>query len=370
MSHGSGLRVPMIDLTRQYREVKDEMDAAVSACLGSGQYILGPQVQRFEQEFADYIGVEHAVGVASGTDALFLPLKAMGIGPGDEVITTPFTFIATAEVIANCGARPVFADIEPGTFNLDASLVERAITPRTKAIILVHLFGQPADIDLLLELARGHGIQLIEDCAQATGAVYGQRKVGSFGAAGAFSFFPTKNLSCAGDGGMIVTNDGKLAESIRMLRAHGSRTKYLHEVLGINSRLDEVQAALLRVKLPRLDRWNDERIRIAGLYNQRLRGVSTPPVAPGRTHVYHQYTIRASDRDSVADSLSGAGVGRAVHYGLPLHLQPCFAHLGYEEGAFPQSEHASREVLSLPMFPSMTDEEIERVCAVTNTVQA
>ena len=366
MGSDSKFKVPMIDLARQHAEIREEVDSAVVSCLSSGQFILGPQVREFEREFADYIGVEHAIGVASGTDAIFLPLKAIGTGPGDEVITTPFTFIATAEVIANCGATPVFADIEPDTFNLDVSLVERAITPRTKAIIAVHLFGQPADIDPLLELARDRGIQLIEDCAQATGATYNRRKVGSQAAVGAFSFFPTKNLSCAGDGGMVTTNDGKLAESVRMLRAHGSKVKYVHEVLGVNSRLDEVQAAILRVKLPLLDRWNGERAKTADAYTRSLEGVTTPAVARGRTHVFHQYTIRSPHRDALAEKLSSEGIGLGIHYGRPLHLQPCFAYLGLKEGALPQSENAAREVISLPMFPGMTEREIDRVCAVVN----
>lgn len=370
MSDVGGIKIPMVDLIRQHAELKEEIERAVCATLEGGQYILGPQEQQFEREFADYTGVDHAIGVASGTDALYLILKAMGIGPGDEVITTPFTFIATAEVISNCGAVPVFTDINPDTFNIDVSLISRALTPRTKAIIAVHLFGQPADMEPLLRLAGDRGIGVLEDCAQATGAACGRRKVGSLGTAGAFSFFPTKNLSCAGDGGMVTTNDEQLAASVRMLRAHGSRTRYVHEVLGINSRLDEVQAAVLRVKLPRLNRWNEERIRIADSYGRRLEGISTPSVAPGRTHVYHQYTIRAPDRDALAERLSREGVACAIYYGLPLHLQPCFAELGYGEGTMPECEKASREVLSLPMFPGMTDKEIDRVCTVLNEASA
>ncbi len=370
MSPEGDAPIPLVDLTRQHEELRREIEREVCATLAGGRYILGPREQRFEREFAEYVGVEHAVGVASGTDALYLVLKAMGIGPGDEVVTTPFTFIATAEAIANCGAAPVFVDIDPATFNMDVSLVPGALTPRTRALLPVHLFGQPADMRPLMELAEERDIPVLEDCAQATGATYDGRRVGSLGTAGAFSFFPTKNLSCAGDGGMVTTSDAGLAAEVRMLRAHGSRTRYVHEALGVNSRLDELQAALLAVKLPHLDRWNAERARIAGLYGSRLAGVTVPARAPGRTHVYNQYTIRTPGRDAVAGELSRHGIGHAVYYETPLHLQPCFSGLGIGEGTLPACEKASREVLSLPMFHGMTDDEAGRVCAVVNEASA
>jgi len=359
-------RIPLVDVARQFAMVEEEAGGAVLEALKSGAYILGPQVAELEREIASYLGVAEGVGVASGTDALFLSLKALGVGPGDEVLTTPFTFIATAEAAANLGAVPRFVDIEEATFNIDAALLADAITERTRAVIAVHLFGHPADMEVCRAICDERGIPLVEDCAQSLGAEVGGRKAGSFGEASAFSFFPTKNLGAAGDAGMICTDDAELAAKLRVLRAHGSSRKYYHEVLGYNSRLDTVQAALLLVKLRHLDEWNSERTRIASQYDAHLENVVTPPVKPGYTHSYHQYTIRSARRDDVRKSLEEAGIASAIYYPVPLHLQPCFSDLGYSEGDFPVAEKACREVLSLPIFPGMTGEEIELVCAAVN----
>ncbi|PKQ28399.1 MAG: transcriptional regulator [Candidatus Anoxymicrobium japonicum] len=361
------MNVPLIDLARQYRELEKEIELAVRETLFSGNYILGSQVDEFEREIASYLGVEHAVGVGSGTDALYLILKGLGIGPGDEVITTAFTFVATADVIANCGASPVFADIDPLTFNLDPESVRARVGSRTKAIVAVHLFGLPVDMDPFVEIAENSGLSIIEDCAQSLGAAYRGRMAGSTGAAAALSFFPTKNLGCAGDGGMVCTRDEQLAERVRMLRAHGSKRKYCHEILGVNSRLDALQAAILRVKLTKLDAWNSEKREIASVYNDSLTTVVTPPVPSEAFHVYHQYTIRSEERDVLKEKLSRAGVSSAIYYQLPLHLQPCFRYLGYRPGELPESESAADQVLSLPIFPGMTAAEVERVRDAINS---
>ncbi len=363
-------RIPLVDVSRQYSMVSADATAAVMKVLESGDYILGEDVSLLEREIASYAGSPEAVGVASGTDALYLPLKALGIGPGDEVITTPFTFFATAEVVANLGAVPRFVDIDPATFNIDAGLIEPAVTGRTRAVIAVHLFGHPADLDGCAHACERGGLRLLEDCAQSLGAEYGGRKAGTFGSAGSLSFFPTKNLGGAGDGGMVLANEPDLGDELRVLRAHGSRTKYHHEALGTNSRLDTVQAALLRVKLRRLDEWNEERRAIAARYDSLLEGVTTPVVMPQATHVYHQYTIRSPRREDIRESLRKSDIASAVYYPVPLHLQPVFGYLGYREGDLPEAEKASREVLSLPVFPGMTDVEIERVADAVNRVSA
>jgi dTDP-4-amino-4,6-dideoxygalactose transaminase len=352
----------MADVARQYHQTASMTDAAILKVLDGGRYILGPNVAAFEEEMAAYIGTGNAVGVASGTDALLLILKAMGIGPGDEVVTTAFTFFATAEVVALVGAVPVFADIDPVTFNLDPALAAGHITPKTKAIIVVHLYGQPADMAGFESLSASSGVPLIEDCAQAAGAEWRGRKVGTFGTASAFSFFPTKNLGCCGDGGMVCTDEEALAARIRMLANHGQGEMYLHEAVGMNSRLDEVQAAILRIRLGRLDEWNEERARIAARYDEAL-GEAAPRIADGATHVYHQYTLRTPGRDAIAGRLAADDIASRVYYPVPMHMQPCFSHLGYSPGDLPLCEAASREVLSLPIFPSMSDEEISRVCA-------
>jgi len=364
MSDAGG--IPLVDLTYQHREVGREISDAVKGVLESCRFILGPEVRSLEEEMAAYVGTRHAVGVGSGTAALFLILKAMGIGPGDEVITTPFTFIATAEAVAQCGATPVFADIDPDTFNLDPEAVRGRITPKTRAIIAVHLYGLPADIGPLREIADSHDVALIEDCAQAAGAEYGGGKVGSFGHASAFSFFPTKNLGGAGDGGMVCTDDWEVAERVSMLRVHGSQKKYFHDLVGVNSRLDEIQAAILRVMLRNLDRFNDMRRGIADSYRGRLVGVE-PPVEPeGSRHVYHLYSIKAEERDALEEGLSGEGIGCRVYYPVPLHLQPCFGYLGYRQGDFPVTESVTGETLSIPMFPGMGDGDVGRICDAVN----
>ena len=365
------MKVPILDLTRQYRAIKAEIDTAIQRVLESGRFILGPEVEAFEREIAEYLGVKHAIGVASGTDALLLSLKALGIGPGDGVIVPSFTFFATAGVVANVGATPVFTDIDPKTYNIDPESVKDLFThhasPITiRAIIPVHLYGQPADMDEIMRLAKEYDLYVIEDAAQAIGAEYKGRKVGTIGHLGCFSFFPTKNLGAYGDGGLVVTNDDKLAEKVRMLRVHGSKPKYYHHLVGTNSRLDALQAAILRAKLPHLDEWTAARQRIAARYDELLRdvpGVEIPFRAPDRTHIFHQYTIRvlSGRRDALQKNLSEQGVGVQVYYPLPLHLQPCFRHLGYKEGDLPESERASREVLSLPMFPELTEEEQDYV---------
>ncbi|MCR4392073.1 MAG: DegT/DnrJ/EryC1/StrS family aminotransferase [Candidatus Acetothermia bacterium] len=375
------MHIPILDLTRQYQAIKPEIDAAIGRVVASGRFIMGPEVEALEREVAEFCGVKHAIGVASGTDALLLSLRALGIGPGDAVIVPSFTFFATAGVVHNLGATPVFADIDPHTFNLDPADVRRILTtdsgPRTppKAVIPVHLYGQMADMDEIMALAKEYGLYVVEDAAQAIGAEYsGQRtthhgptrKAGTIGHLGCFSFFPTKNLGAYGDGGMVVTNDDDLAERVRLLRVHGSKPKYYHHMVGYNSRLDALQAAILRAKLPHLAEWTAARQRIADRYDEllgSLPGIVLPYRAPDRTHIFHQYTIRVEDgrRDALREHLKQHGIGTEVYYPLPLHLQPCFKGRGYHEGDLPESERASREVLSLPMFPELTEDEQEYV---------
>ncbi|MGB9682139.1 MAG: DegT/DnrJ/EryC1/StrS family aminotransferase [bacterium] len=357
------MKVPSFDLKRQYQSIKQEIDTAINNVLSSGQFILGENVRILEDEIAMYCGTRYAVGVASGTDALLLSLKALDIKPQDEVITTPFTFFATTEVISMIGAKPVLVDIEPDTFNIDPGKIEKAISKNTKAIIPVHLFGQICNIDEILKF-RERGIFIIEDACQSIGAEYKGNKAGSFGDTGCFSFFPTKNLGAYGDGGMITTNNERLNERLKILRAHGSINKYYHEELGYNSRLDEIQAAILRVKLRYLDKWISRRQEIAGLYTRLLRdipSIKTPITKDDRTHTFHQYVIRVEKRDELQRYLSERGIGTAIYYPLPLHLQNAYKNLGYKEGDFPQAEKACKEVLALPMWPELKDEEVEEV---------
>lgn len=372
MSETQNQRIPILDLRRQYQSIKSEIDQAIQRVVESGRFILGPEVESFEAEIAAYLGVPHAIGVASGTDALLLALKALGIGPGDAVIVPSFTFFATAGVVANVGATPIFADIDPLTFNISPASISAALkagTPRrerVKAIIPVHLYGQMADMDEIMAIAHKFGLYVVEDAAQAIGAEYNGKKAGTIGHIGCFSFFPTKNLGAYGDGGLVVTSDDELAERIRMLRVHGSKPKYYHHLVGTNSRLDALQAAILRAKLPHLAEWTRARQRIADRYDELLRGIKSirlPYRTPNRTHIFHQYTVRVlgGKRDALRDHLAAQGIGTEVYYPLPLHLQPCFRHLGYREGDLPESERASREVLSLPMFPELTREEQDRV---------
>jgi dTDP-4-amino-4,6-dideoxygalactose transaminase len=367
------MSVAMLDLTRQYEAIRSEVRQRLDAVVESQSFILGSTVEELEQAVADYLGVRHAVGVASGTDALLLPLRALDLRPGDEVITTPFTFFATAGAIHNAGGRAVFVDIEPDTFNLDVSRVESAITPRTRAIVPVHLFGQMASLEPLRELADLRGLFLLEDAAQAIGArqrIGGEwRSTGQVGDAAALSFFPSKNLGGFGDGGMVVTDDDAMATRLRRLRVHGGLKMYHHDEVGFNSRLDALQAAVLLAKLPFLNAWSAARRSNAAWYDARLapleaRGLlRRPAVRPENESVYNQYTIATRARDELREFLAGKGLGSAVYYPVPLHLQPCFAYLGYAPGDFPESERASREVLSIPVFPELTEAEREAVAA-------
>ncbi|HEY1654277.1 MAG TPA: DegT/DnrJ/EryC1/StrS family aminotransferase [Candidatus Tumulicola sp.] len=358
--------LPVLDLRRQYAELAGEIARAVTGVFESGVFINGRNVAEFEREFAGYVGTEFAVGLNSGTDALHLALRALDIGPGDDVVTTPFTFAATAEAIGMVGARPVFADIDPRTYALDPRAAEAAITPRTKAILPVHLYGLPADMGALAEVAARRGLALVEDCAQSVGAKFDGRMTGSFGQIGCFSFFPSKNLGAYGDGGMLVTSDPAIAKRVRSLRAHGAAKKYYHEELGVNSRLDELQAAILRVKLPHLERWNRARRAAAHRYDGLLAGIAgldLPVVPDGRECVYHQYTVAVEDRDRVRADAKARGVETMVYYPVPLHLQLVAKDLGIERGAFPIAEAAADRVLSLPMFPELRPDEIARAAA-------
>jgi dTDP-4-amino-4,6-dideoxygalactose transaminase len=355
------------DLGAQFETIRGEVLQAVGAVLDSQQFILGQQVDLFEQEMASYIGVPFAVGCASGTDALYLALLAHGIGPGDEVITTPFTFVATAGSIARTGATPVFVDILPDTFNINPALIEQAITKKTRAILPVHLFGLSAEMRPLMQIAEKHSLAVIEDAAQAIGATHHGEKVGSIGSAGCFSFFPSKNLGCAGDGGMVTAREAGVADRLRVLRVHGSRSKYHYELLGTNSRLDTLQAAILRVKLRYLDNWTKARQERAAIYRQlfedkKLTDFVTLPEAPSYSgHVYNQYVIRCAGRDSLRQSLQEQGVPTAIYYPEPLHLQPAFSYLGYRAGSMPESEAACEESLALPIYPELPVEAQERV---------
>jgi len=358
---------PFLDLQAQFKAIREEVLTAIARTMDSQRFILGPEVEHLESEIAAYVGCRFAIACASGSDALLLALMALGVGYGDEVITTPFTFVATAGSIARLGAKPVFVDIDPATYNLDPEKLEAAITSRTRAILPIHLYGLPADMNSILEIAGRHQLPVIEDAAQALGAGSNGTKVGNLGTIGCFSFFPSKNLGCAGDGGMLTTNSADLAERLRSLRVHGSRRKYHCEILGINSRLDALQAAILRVKLKYFEAWTEarhehaEQYRIlfgaAGLTKQVL-----PPVQPsGTRHVYNQFVIRALSRDPLRRHLASVGVPTEIYYPEPLHLQPAFAYLGYGAGRFPASEEASREVLALPIYPELTEEQQDMV---------
>jgi dTDP-4-amino-4,6-dideoxygalactose transaminase len=366
-SHARKPLFPFLDLKAEYAMIREEILAGVESVLESQHFIMGPEVEKLEAEFAKLIGSTFAIGCASGSDALLLSLMSVGVDSGDEVITTPFTFVATAGSIARLKAKPVFVDIDPGTYNLDWKQLEAAITNKTKAIIPVHLFGLPAEMQTIMEIARAHHLPVIEDAAQSIGARYRERYVGNIGTFGCFSFFPSKNLGGAGDGGMITTNDPEFAERLSVLRVHGSRKKYHYELLGMNSRLDALQAAILRVKFRHLDAWTAARQRNAERYRQLFadagldRSISLPVQPQGLVHVYNQFVIRTSKRDQFREYLRNSGIPTEIYYPLPLHLQPAFAYLGYGQGAFPQSEAASQEVLALPVFPEMTEAQQEAV---------
>jgi len=355
--------IPILDLKAQYLSIKNEIDAALARVLDSGQFVLGTEVAVFEEEFAAYCGAAEAVGVNSGTSALHLALLAAGVGPGDEVITVPFTFVGTAAAIEYTGARPVFVDIDLETYNLDVTRLEAAITPRTKAILPVHLYGQTADMDPILEIARRRGLLVIEDAAQAHGAEYKGRRAGSLGHLGCFSFYPAKNLGAYGEAGAVVTGNPEWARAIRLLRSWGAAKKYEHALKGYNYRLDALQAAILRVKLRHLEEWTEARRAHAAQYSRLLAaaGLPTPKELPDARHVYHVYTVRAACRTEVREELQQAGVQTEVHYPIPIHLQPAYAGLGYHRGDFPAAEQAAREVLALPVFPELSAAQIATV---------
>jgi dTDP-4-amino-4,6-dideoxygalactose transaminase len=351
----------MVDLKTQYHNLKAEIDQAVIGAIESTQFILGPNVTAFEQETAAYLGAAHAVSCASGTDALQLAILAAGIKPGDEVITSPFTFIATAEAICYAGATPVFVDIDPKTFNIDPALIEAAITPRTKAIIPVHLFGQPADMTPIKTLCEKHGLLLIEDCAQSFGAAINGTMTGTIGSLGCFSFFPSKNLGCYGDGGLITCATAELAEEIKVLRNHGSKVRYHHSVIGYNSRLDDIQAAILRIKLAHIDEFNTGRRRVAHLYSELLKDIVTVPFEDGKgVHVYHQYTLLTDRRDVIMAKLSEQQISSAVYYPIPLHRQDVFAE-AYASVSLPVAERVAASCMSLPVYPEMPEESVRLV---------
>ena len=364
------MNIPLLDLKAQYQSIKKEIDEVLQSVVESQYFILSQEVSGLESEIAKYCGVSQAAGVASGTDALILSLRALGIKEGDAVITTPFTFFATAESISIIGAKPLFVDIDADTYNIDPDKAEELlkglepkVKERVKAVIPVHLYGQCADMDRIMAIAKQHGLKVIEDCAQAIGALYKGRKAGSFGDTGCLSFFPSKNLGGFGDGGMIVSNEPSVVEDIKKLRVHGSQKQYIHEEIGYNSRLDSLQAAILRVKLKKLDSWIEGRMAIAKRYNKAFSplGIKTPKVAEDNTHTYHQYTIAVDRRDELLDYLNEKGIAARVYYPVPLHLQPCYSELGYTEGSFPVSEEAAKRVVSLPVYPELQEEKIEYV---------
>lgn len=353
------MTVPLLDLKAQFNEIRDEIRAAIDAVLESQQFILGPTVAAFEESVAACCGVAHAVGVSSGTDAILAALMAIGIAPGDEVITTPYTFFSTAGCISRLCARPVFVDIDPRTFNIDPAKIEAAVTEKTRAILPVHLFGQCAEMDPILEVARKHRLRLIEDAAQAIGAQYRERSAGTMGDVGCFSFFPSKNLGGFGDGGMVVTNDPELAETLRMLRAHGSKPKYFHSMIGGNFRLDALQAAILQVKLRHLDFWTERRRQNAALYGDLLSDapVVAPYIEPHNFSIYNQYVICVEERDALRTFLKDNGVGTEIYYPLPLHMQKCYEHLGYRQGDFPEAEKAAAHSVAIPVYPELAEEK-------------
>ena len=362
------MKVPLLDLRAQYASIRGDLEAAMASVVASQRFILGPEVEACEEAIADYTGGRHGIGVSSGTDALLVALMAEGIGPGDEVITTPYSFFATAGAIALVGATPVFADVGPATLNIDPDGIAERVTPKTRAIIPVHLFGQMAEMEPIMGIARSHGLVVIEDAAQAIGAEHDGRRAGSSGHYGCFSFFPSKNLGCFGDGGMVVTNDRVRADRVRALRVHGGTARYRHSVVGGNFRLDALQAAVIRTKLPHLDGWSEARRANAARYGRRLDELARErpsllrlPATVTDRHVFNQYVVRVADRDLVRRSLTDSGIGTAIYYPLPLHLQECFAGLGYARGDLPESERAAERALALPVYPELADNQIDHV---------
>ena len=369
------MNVPLLDLQAQYASLRDDVRLAVERVLDSQRFVLGEEVRKLEASIAAYTKTKHAIGCASGSDAVLLALMALDIGPGDEVITTPFTFFATAAAITRLGARPVFVDIDPSSYNLDTSQIADAITEKTKALLPVHLYGQCTEMDVLLELSQQHGIPIIEDAAQAIGATHRGEQAGSMGMIGCFSFYPTKNLGGAGDGGILTAQDDAVADRLRRLRTHGGANEYEHSEVGVNSRLDELQAAVLNVKFPHLDKWSNERARKAAVYDELLDDTSfeliTPSVRDDARHIYHQYVIRVPHyRDRLMEHLRQHGVGTKVYYPIPLHRQECFAYLGYQEGEFPESERAARETFALPIYPELTETQQAYVAETIKSFKA
>jgi len=365
------MNIPLLDLKAQYKSIKPEIQKAINGVIDNSQFILGENVKKFEQEFAKFIGLKYAIGVGSGTDALYLALRACGISKGDEVILPVNTFIATAEAITLNGAKPVFVDINPETYNIDPQKIEKAISRRTRAIIPVHLFGQPADMSSILKIAKKHKLFVIEDCAQAHGAKYKNKIVGSIGDVGCFSFFPGKNLGAYGDAGMITTNNKKLAQKIYILRNHGRLEKYKHKIEGINSRLDEIQAAILRVKVKHLKKWNKDRQKNAKIYDQlfkKVEGLITPKTIKDTQSVYYFYIIRVKNRENIQKKLKEKGISTGIHYPISLHLQPAYKYLGHKKRNFPKAEKASNEILSLPIYPELTEKQIRFVAGVIKKI--
>jgi dTDP-4-amino-4,6-dideoxygalactose transaminase len=357
--------IPFLDLERQYESVRGDIERAVRQVLDSRQYVLGPFVREFEEAFSEYCGVRHAIAVNSGTSALHLALLACGVGNGDEVITVPFTFVATVAAIQYSGARAVYVDIDPGTLNMNPAALEKAITPRTRAIMPVHLFGQPADMDAIHGIAHAYSLRVIEDAAQAPGAEYRGKRAGGLADAGCFSFYPTKNLGACGEGGMVTTDNDEIARVVRLLRDWGADRKYHHVIAGFNYRMEGLQGAILNVKLKHLEDWTERRRSAAAIYDELLAGskVTRPVAIPDVRHVYHTYTIRSSERDALQQRLESAGVQTAIHYPIPVHLQPAYADPQYPKGSMPETERASEQVLSLPMFPELTRDNIQSVVA-------
>ena len=365
MTTRAAMNVPLLDLKAQYADIKTELDEAVHRVLDSTRFIGGPEVSALEEEIARYSHCAHGIACASGTDALLLSLRALDVGPGDEVVTSAYSFFASAGVVANVGATPVFVDIDPRSYNLDAHRLEAAITPRTKAVIAVHLYGQCCDLTAVERVCEKHQVWLIEDAAQAIGAEWEGRRAGAVGDIGCFSFFPSKNLGAAGDAGMVVTEDAALAERVKLLREHGAKPKYYHSIVGTNSRLDAIQAAILRVKLRHLDRWSEGRARNAAMYDRLFEGarIGRPYRDPRARHIYNQYVVRVQDRDEVRRRMTERGVGTEIYYPVPLHLQKCFATLGYQAGDMPESELAAHETIALPIYPELTEEQIRYAAA-------
>ncbi len=360
------MHIEFNDLKPQHRELREEIRSAVEQVLDDGWFVLGRQGEAFEREFADYCGVAHCVGVGSGTEAIHLGLLAAGVQPGDDVATVSLTAVPTASAISFAGARPVFVDVDPRTFTMDPDKLESSLTPRTRAILPVHLYGQAADMDPILEVGRRHGIPVIEDACQGHGAEYKGRRAGSLGIMAAFSFYPTKNLGASGDGGAVTTDDPELADRLRLLRNYGQRKRYYHESKGFNSRLDEIQAAILRVKLRHLNRWNEARRAKARLYDSLLQEVVRPAEAGYARHVYHLYVIRSRRRDELQRFLAERGIGTLIHYPVPVHLQEAYQDLGLSRGTFPSTERCAEEILSLPLYPELPDEQIAEVAETIN----